>query len=211
MREGDMMIGERLGIGKRGYYFVYLFMVGLILGILIVNIGQEHWITEDGLLNIEMVTRMQRSVSNSDSLFPYVLKSRILCVGILLLLSTTMVGGVATGAFLVYAGLSTGCLLSVAVIRYGIRGLMLVLAGILPQSLLFVPGFFLLFCFGTECNQLLYGIRSLSAGLIPGEWRSIWMKKLVRVFLILLFITAGCIVESYVNPKMMGAVLNIIC
>ena len=45
-------------MNKGGYYLLYLFMIGLFLGILLVNIRYDIWTGEDGLLNAEMMKRL---------------------------------------------------------------------------------------------------------------------------------------------------------
>lgn len=188
---------------------MYLFLTGLILGILIVNIGQHHWMTEEGLLNPEMVDKMKRSMPDGGSLFPYIFRSRILCVGILLLLSFTVLGIFAVGGYLIYAGFSAGCLLSVAAIRYGVRGIALVAAGVMPQGIFLIPGFLLLFGWGADSYQLLHGYRGMVNMYLKGDTRTLWVRKGLQLGVILLLILSGCLLESYVNPKAMQMILKI--
>ena len=48
-------------MNKSGYYLLYLFMTGLFLGILLVNIRHDVWVKEDGLLNAAMIKQLQNS------------------------------------------------------------------------------------------------------------------------------------------------------
>lgn len=113
---------------------VYLFMIGLFIGILVVNVGHDTWIVDSNLLGTEMILRLKNSIPEGEGLFGYVLKHRMFTLCMLALLSTTMVGLPVICVYICYMGLSAGCLLSVAVIRYGIRGLLFVAAGLLPQA-----------------------------------------------------------------------------
>ena len=120
---------------KNCYYVIYLFMIGLFLGILIVNLGYDTWIGESSLLGANMIARLKNSILDGSVLFSYIMKHRLFTVCMLALLATTMIGLPAVCAYICYTGLSAGCLLSVSVIRYGIRGLLLMAAGIMPQGL----------------------------------------------------------------------------
>lgn len=127
-------MGVRQSWSKNSYYMVYLFMIGLFIGILVVNVGHDTWIVDSNLLGTEMILRLKNSIPEGEGLFGYVLKHRMFTLCMLALLSTTMVGLPVICVYICYMGLSAGCLLSVAVIRYGIRGLLFVAAGLLPQA-----------------------------------------------------------------------------
>ena len=141
---------------RNGYYIVYLFTIGLFLGILIVNLGYDTWIGEGSLLGADMISRLKNSIPDGNSLLGYVLKQRLFTVCLLGLLATTMIGLPAVCGYVCYMGLSAGCLLSVAVIRYGIRGLFLMAAGIFPQGILLIPGYAALFLWAVGVNRMLY-------------------------------------------------------
>lgn len=188
--------------GRNGYYLLYLFMIGLFLGILFVNFRHEIWIRDDGLLSAAMLEQMRNSDPDSTFLFGYILRHRLLPIFFLLILSSTIIGFPIICGYVCYLGASAGCLLSVAVIRYGIKGLFFVAAGIFPQAFLLVPGYLLLFVWGiersggNEYEQRLYG-------------KQFVMKKGIRLLGILIIILTGCLLESYVNPSVLHIFLKI--
>ena len=61
---------------KNFYYVIYLFMIGLFLGILIVNAGYDTWIRNGSLLGTEMILRLKNSVPDGGELFGYIMKHR---------------------------------------------------------------------------------------------------------------------------------------
>lgn len=186
-------------------------MAGLFLGILAVNLGHDLWITEEGLLNYGMLEQLKNSIPEGSGLFPYVTKRRMMAVCVIGVLSTTMAGVVAVCGYIFYLGLTAGCLLSVAVIRYGIRGLLLAISGLMPQGLLLAPGYLMLFCWGMELNRLLYGQGSYPyQGMIRTLQGGIWVKKIAQILAIALVVIIGCVIESYVNPKLLHFILNIL-
>ena len=105
---------------KNGYHMAYLFMIGLFMGILLVNLGHETWIKNGSLLGAEMMNRLKSSRPAGESLVGYVLRHRLFTGCLLCLVSTTLIGMPFLCAYICYMGLSAGCLLSVAVVRYGI-------------------------------------------------------------------------------------------
>ncbi len=205
-KEGmDMMLRQA---NRNGYYLLYLFMTGLFLGILLVNIRHDVWMKEDGLLNAAMIKQLQNSELDGNYLFGYIVRSRISTILVISMLASTMIGLPIVCGYVCYLGASAGCILSIAVIRYGIRGLFFMAAGIFPQAILLIPGYFLLFRWGLDCNRGLYGkIDGLEGRYLIG--RQFLIAKGVKLLGILLIILSGCILESYVNPKVLQFVLKI--
>ena len=188
--------------GRNGYYLVYLFMIGLFLGILFVNFRHEVWIREDGLLNAAILEQMRSSEPDSTFLLGYILKHRLFMLFILMILSSTIIGFPIICGYVCYLGASAGCLLSVAVIRYGIRGLFFAAAGVFPQAFLLVPGYLLLFIWGMERT----GGNGYEHSLYEKQFV---IKKGIQLTGILVIILAGCLLESYVNPSVLQFFLKI--
>lgn len=193
---------------KNGYYMVYLFMIGLFIGILVVNTRHDTWIADSDLLGSEMIMRLKNSIPEGEGLFGYVLKHRLFTFSMLALLSTTMIGLPAVCIYICYMGLSAGCLLSVSVIRYGIRGLLLVAAGVLPQAFLLVPAYVGLFVWAVSLNRTLYAPKTYLDGFERYS-RQFFLKKAVEIFLVAAVVIIGCLLECYVNPKILHFILKI--
>ena len=193
---------------RNGYYLLYLFMTGLFLGILLVNIRHDIWISEDGLLNTAMIRQLQNSEFDGNYLFGYIVRNRISTILVISMLASTIIGLPIVCGYVCYLGASAGCILSIAVIRYGVRGLFLVAAGLFPQGLLLIPGSFLLFRWGLDCNKSLFGkIDGLDGRYLVG--RQFVAAKGIKLAGILLLIVFGCVLESYVNPEILQFVLKI--
>lgn len=195
-------------MNKSGYYLLYLFMTGLFLGILLVNIRHDIWVKEDGLLNAAMIKQLQNSEFDGNYLFGYIVRSRISTILIISMLASTMIGLPIVCGYVCYLGASAGCLLSIAVIRYGIRGLFFMAASIFPQGFLLIPGYFLLFRWGLDCNRSLYGkIDGLEGRYLIGK--QFMITKGIKLVGILVIVILGCLIESYVNPKILQFFLKI--
>lgn len=193
---------------SNGYHMAYLFMIGLFIGILIVNLGHETWIGDGSLLGTEMMSRLKNSRPEGAELVGYILRHRLFAVCILSLVSTTVVGMPVLGAYICYTGLAAGCLLSVAVIRYGIRGLLFMAAAVFPQILLLAPAYMLLFLWAANVNSILYAPRTQLEGYERYS-RQFYIKKGAQIVGIIFVSIIGCLLESYVNPKIIYLVLKI--
>lgn len=186
----------------------YLFLIGFFMGILIVNLGHDTWIRNGGLLGAEMVNRLKNSRPDGESLVGYILRHRLSAVCVLGLVSTTIVGMPALCAYICYTGLAAGCLLSVAVVRYGIRGILLIAGVLFPQAILLVPAYIGLFLWAANVNQILYAPRTQLEGY-ERFGRRFYVKKSVQMAGITAVVIIGCLLESYVNPDIIHFILKI--
>lgn len=193
---------------KTGYYLLYLFMLGLFLGIVFVNIKHDVWIKDDGLLSSTMMKQLQSSEPDGSYLLGYILKHRVSVILIVSLLASTIIGLPIVCAYVCYLGISAGCMLSVAVIRYGVRGIFFMAAAIFPQGFLLVPAYFLLFIWSLDCNRSLYGrVDGLDGRYFLGK--QFILSKGIQLLGIVLLVIMGCVVESYVNTQIVHFVLKL--
>ena len=192
---------------KNGYHMAYLFMIGLFMGILLVNFGHDTWIKNGSLLGAEMMSRLKNSRPVGEGLVGYVLRHRLFTGCLLCLVSTTLIGMPLLCAYICYTGLSAGCLLSVAVVRYGIRGLVWHIV-LFPQALLLVPAYILLFFWAAEVNRTLYAPGNRLEGYERYS-RHFYLKKGAQIIGIMAVVIMGCLLESYVNPGILHFVLKI--
>lgn len=193
---------------KNGYHLTYLFMSGFFMGILIVNFGHETWISNGSLLGTEMMSRLKNSRPEGGSLVGYVLRHRLSVICVLGLVSTTIVGMPVLCAYICYTGLAAGCLLSVAVVRYGIRGLLFMAGVLFPQALLLIPAYIGLFLWAADVNQTLYAPRTQLEGYERFS-NHFYLKKCMQMAGITAVVIIGSLLESYVNPGILNFVLKI--
>ena len=155
-----------------------------------------------------MIARLKNSVPDSSGLLGYVMKHRLLTVCMLGLLATTIIGMPVVCAYICYIGLAAGCLLSVAVIRYGIRGLLLMAVGVLPQGIFLIPAYIALFVWAVSVNRMLYSRNPYKEHYMRYS-RQIYVQKGLQITGIAAVVIIGCLLESYVNPKMLHFILKI--
>lgn len=179
----------------------YLFLGGFILGVLLMNLGDELFLTEDGIFSTSEMLRLKYLEVEGADFFSYVLKRRIQAMLLPALLSTTVIGCMAVYGCLIWHGMLTGMLITAAVIRFGSRGLLLVFAGGFPHQFLLFPAMIMLFlwCYENCSEKKLYLRRG----------RRYFMRQALSLLWISFMVLVGCILESYVNPMLLSDVLKI--
>lgn len=193
---------------SRHISWLYLFLSGFLIGVFVINIWKDLFLQDMDLLNAVSLSRLRYLEIDGGSFFLYVLKERMEIVLILCLLATTYVGVYAISVFALWMGAMAGIFLSAASIRYGIKGIALVLAGILPQYLLLVPACMMLmdWCY-KMCTALYHPAKALD--IRYGTKRQYLMKKAVQLLVILVIVVIGSAMESYINPIFLSGFLKI--
>lgn len=117
----------------------------------------------------------------------------------LVVLSTTYLGMAVCAGSIFWYGICAGMFLAASFIRYGLKGILLVLVSISPQMLIYIPAMLALLVW---CAKLYHGIyREREMPFLPGI--------LLKLASILCLFTAGIALESFVNPYLMLALLKI--
>lgn len=184
---------------------ITIFAAGALAGIILMSLGKSILLESTGLLDEYALYQMKYMTVDGKALFYYVLKERLAGLLLLAIMSTTYLGLVVCGGAIFWYGMCAGMFLATAVIRYGIKGLLLVVVGIFPQYLIYIPAMFwmLLWC------QNLYRIIYLDKTF--GTKRpdvSFLYARLLRLAGILGLFTFGCVLESFLNPALMKGLLS---
>lgn len=123
-----------------------------------------------------------------------------------MLLSTTFLGLAAVWFYAFRYGLSLGLLLTVLLAEHGIRGLLLLVAGLLPQMLVYVPVWALLLALAERTCRRLYYLNG-NEGLAGLKRMGIHLSA--QTGLLLFMLAVGCWLEAYVNPYLLRLVVKI--
>lgn len=184
------------------------FLIGFVSGVLLWNFGGKSMTEESGILDEYTLGKISSMELNHNAFFFYVLQKRIGTIWLLAMVSSTFAGIYLLYAYVVWLGFSGGALLSVAVIRYGVKGVLLMVISCLPQYFLYLPALLLILGMGYSfCVKLYYPAR------VDGYLGMGRKQLLVRYFLLLvlihLVVIIGAILESYVNPSFVTRLLQI--
>ena len=172
--------------GERGYLSPFLWLF-LILGILLSVFAGDSY---DGVFQGEVIGAISTGSFDEKTFFLQVLFSRLSYLVTIILLSTTSLGKLFLIMQPALLSLGVGVWIGVAVGEFGIKGVFLVLAGAFPHMLVYI----LILRF-----------------LLMLLWdRSYYDKQFfIAVFILFFIAIIGCILESYVNPVIVGKILEI--
>lgn len=193
---------------SRHVSWLYLFLGGFLAGIFVMNVWRNLFLQDMEILNAASLSRLRYLDVDGGAFFLYVLRERLGTVFALYLLATTYVGAYAVSVFALWLGAMAGVFLSVASIRYGIKGIALVLAGILPQYLFLVPACIMLMGWCYKLNTVLYHPEK-ALDIRYGTKRQYLMRKVLQLFVIIGITIIGCAIESYINPILLSGFLKI--
>ncbi len=189
------------------FSFGMIFLVGLIAGILTMNFGKSILLENTGLLDETMLKQMSSAFPDSNALFAFVLRKRLILMAVMVLLATTYLGMVACGALDLWYGFSTGAFLAAALLRYGFKGILLVASGVLPQYLFYGPALYALLLWCDRTCRMIYckGYRYGEDAKTP-----ILLGRVLPLVFILVGLLIGCFLESYVNPGILKGFIRLI-
>lgn len=196
------------GTNSRHISWLYLFLGGFLIGIFVMNIWNDLFLQDMELLNAASLSRLRYMKVDGGTFFLYVLRERMGTVALLCIFATTYLGVIAVSIYTFGMGAMAGIVLSVASIRYGIKGILLILASVLPQYLLLVPAYMMLlvWCYRI-CTALYHPERNSEA--IYGMRRPYLLRKAAQLLVILGIILLGSALESYMNPVILSGFLKI--
>ena len=188
--------------------WLYLFLGGFLIGVFAMNIWKNLFLQDMELLNAASLSRLRYLEVDGGAFFLYVLKERIGTALFLCILATTYIGIYAVPLFALWMGAMAGIFLSVASIRYGLKGIVLIAAGILPQYLLLVPACVMLMNWCYQLSAALYHPER-AADLRYGTKKQYLLRKAAQLLVILGAVMIGSAIESYINPMLLSAFLKI--
>ena len=127
---------------------------------------------------------------------------------ILILLSSTGIGLISVYACVVWQGMLAGMTITAATIRFGIKGLLLILGSVFPHQLLLIPAQVMLlgWCYENSRKGQMKG------NMVTPYYRSKKQQFLHQGIILLwiwIVILIGCFLESYVNPILISDLVKI--
>lgn len=176
-------------------------MIGFLVGILFTNIFGKAYILGVGLLGEYFLLHFRYTQINYSRLLSYVFQERIKWFLIVSILGITNIAIPVIGAVFVWLGFSSGVLLSVSILKFGIKGIIICLSAVFPQFLIYIPVY------------LIYSDKLLDMKLTNKN--TAWRKQRVMQYVLFLLIGVlvmmiGVVLETYVNPIILKQVLQLV-
>lgn len=180
--------------------------LAFIIGIFLANFMGREKTAGAGILNDYFVEKFKYAGINRENLFFYILGERMPIVILLLILSFSSFGIIIGMLNLGWFGFSVGFMLSAAVAKYGMRGILLVTGGMFPQYILYVIVYLGYCSLSVFLGRGLHNV--IPTGSISREQMRIYgMGFLIGAALLLVFVT-GIFLESYLNPILLKQILK---
>ena len=188
--------------GIRGK-FLPVFLTGFAAGVLYMALFGRSVVHETTLLSRYFFSKYQQVEFASGELFLYILKSHMSAFTLLWLTGFTFFGTAASLLALAWVGISLGITMTTAAMKMGFSGMLICLASGLPQLILYVPATAWLLRKISEMSENRERRSSRYSGG-RGQLLSYLLVWLLGFFLFFL----GSLLESYVNPLFLRAVLK---
>lgn len=168
--------------------FVYCLVAGFLIGIFYANLAAKSYVTASGIFQESFLSGYDaKQIESADYLW-YLLRVRCLPLSIFVMIGWTKMRKIGVFACLLWTGFSGGVLFSAAVLKLGIRGVVLCVIGITPQFFFYALGYLILFWYFYRYPQ------------------STW--TLPKTMTVSAAIIAGLCAEVYVNPILMELFLD---
>lgn len=176
---------------NRGQLLLIFIVLGFLFGIIYQNvISGKQIVTTDLFLKSNLQRYLHTDVVAEKYLW-YVLKERVLLLGLILILGCLKWKKFVVAVCLGLAGFVMGVLTVSAVLQLGMKGILFCITGLLPQGIFY----------GIVCSVLF----------IYWYWYPARQWNKVKTIFVVLMFAVGVLVETYVNPLLMKWVIKMIC
>lgn len=164
--------------GKR--ILLATFLLGLFCGVLYANLIADTYLKTNGIFSSFFLSQYPSTQIDKTEFLFYLLKIRLLPIGILILAAGLGLRKAASVMLLLWYGFLAGVLLVTSIMQLGIQGLFLSFLAVLPQIVFYV---------------LAYAVVVWALFV----WPQVKWSPAKTVFVILVF-CLGILTEVYVNP-----------
>lgn len=183
--------------------FLIIFMVSFLVGILFTNLFGKAYILGVGVVGEYFLLHFRYTQINYNSLFAFVFQRRIKLFLLVVILGITNLRNLVVFCLFIWLGFSSGVLLSVAIIKFGIKGILICLGATLPQFLIYIP----LIIIGAD--KMLDNKMSKMSNRLTWKKQK-WPQYCLFILIGILIMTLGILAESYINPIILKKILNFI-
>lgn len=168
-----------------------IFVTGFVLGVFYIVLLRRSE-NSNMLMSNYFFSKYQYMDYSETELFWYVLKNRFSGLLFLWFMGITVFGSMAVLFYCLWIGFALGLILSMAVVRLGMAGMLLCIISMIPQYLVYIPAY-------------SYGmVRVCERGQSKRNMGSNLITWLVMGSMILL----GVILESYINPLLLKSFIK---
>jgi len=186
-------------------FYIRIFGIGMLLGILLMNLGKSILLENTGLFDEHTLYHMKNVTVDSDALFVYVLGERAKFFLFLIVATTTYLGLIICRGVMIWYGVSAGAFVTALTLRYGLKGILLAAVSVFPQYLLYGPAILALLLW---CEEMFREIYCKGEAWGNFEKRDN-VKRFGQLLKILILVMAGSFLEGYFNAKLLMGFLQV--
>lgn len=162
---------------------ISLLLTGFVGGIIYGNLFAKEYILSLGIFSEYFLEQYSGVSLNTEEYIWYVVRMRTTPIIFLVLACCTKYKKIIAGLFVVWTGFSFGLILTTAVLKLKIQGIILCLISILPHFVPYIAGYLMV---------ILYYICYPNS-----KWTG------AKTISFILFLLLGIITECYINPVIM--------
>lgn len=158
-------------------------MAGFLIGILYANLVSRQYMTSSGIFSEYFLSEYSSIEVIAEEYMAYILRVRLVPLAALVLLGQTKLRKAVVPSCMTWSGFSCGILIVTAIVRLGMKGILLCVIGITPQFLFYALAYIviLLYFYNAPVSRWNYA----------------------KTVFVILTLSAGIAMEVYVNPVLM--------
>ncbi len=169
--------------------FLALFcMAGFLVGIVYANLMSKDLTAGMGIFNEYFLSQYTQTEIDTAEYLWYIIRIRVMPAALLAALGCTRLRKGVVAVFLAWTGFCCGMIMTLAVLKIGIKGLVLCLIALIPHIIFYAAGYLILVWYLFTYPE--------------SRWN---LSKMVSMGL---FIAVGVLLECYVNPIIMEMFLK---
>lgn len=169
-------------------FFVLFYMLGFLVGIFYANVFSKDYIASMGIFNEFFLSQYAQTDVVMGEYMWYVVRVRVLPLVLIGALSCTRLRKSVVVCFLAWTGFSSGMILTSAVMKMGLKGVILCLMSLTPQFVFYIAAYLVLLWYLFDYPK--------------AKW------NLTKTTFFLTLLGMGIILECYVNPILMKMFLK---
>ena len=166
-----------------------LYLVSLVVTMLFLLVQKNEILSRINLFDEEHLREVEYQLEQLPRGIFIMIIQRVKLIAVMFALATTSLGSVYVFSNVIWYGVSSGFLVTIVMMRYGLRGILLLTAGMFPHYLVYVPAI------------ILTMILSKEKRVVNGRFVS-------QFLIITLVMVIGCALECYVNPDIVAKILK---
>lgn len=183
------------------------FFTGIILGGFVVWWNKDKFVQDSYFLGEEVFKRFGYTSIYKEGFFYYIFKNRFELFLLLALSSFTSFMGGIFYFFIFWLGLCSGVIGITLLLKFGIKGMLLLFGLIFPHILIYIPCFVGLMKFLYKFQNAGKISRSSMAGVKHAGNRP-FSTFLLTITCFLIILLTGIFLESYVNPLVLKKITS---